>query len=75
MVVDKRAAEKPAQPATSADGVFSEEHELFRETCRRFLEKELEPNYLRWEKDGKGTPAEFWRKAGDVGLVGMVNSD
>jgi alkylation response protein AidB-like acyl-CoA dehydrogenase len=71
MVVDKHAAEKPAQPATSADGVFSEEHELFRETCRRFLEKELEPNYIRWEKEGQGTPAEFWRKAGDAGLVGM----
>ena len=31
------------------NSVFTEEHELFRETCRRFYEKELEPNYVRWE--------------------------
>jgi len=71
MVVTKIAAEKTAQTGTSLEGVFSEEHELFRETCRRFFEKELEPNYIRWEKEGQGTPAEFWRKAGEVGLVGM----
>jgi acyl-CoA dehydrogenase len=72
MVVHKLAAEKPAPSAPLADGVFSEEHELFRETCRRFLERELEPNYIRWEKEGQGTPAEFWRKAGEAGLVGMA---
>src|SRR5215469_1781252 len=72
MAVNKIAAEKTAQTATSLEGVFGEEHELFRETCRRFFEKELEPNYIRWEKEGQGTPADFWRKAGEVGLVGMA---
>jgi alkylation response protein AidB-like acyl-CoA dehydrogenase len=71
MVVTKIDAERTAQTGTSLEGVFTEEHELFRETCRRFFEKELEPNYVRWEKEGQGTPAEFWRKAGEVGLVGM----
>jgi alkylation response protein AidB-like acyl-CoA dehydrogenase len=71
MVVNKIAAKSTAQTGTSLEGVFAEEHELFRETCRRFFEKELEPNYIRWEKEGQGTPAEFWRKAGEVGLVGM----
>lgn len=51
---------------------FTEEHRLFRETCRRFYEKELEPHYKQWEKEGQGTPASFWRKAGEVGLVGMA---
>ena len=52
--------------------VFTPEHEIFRETCRRFYEKELEPHYLRWEKEGKGTDKEFWRKAAHAGLVGMA---
>ena len=53
------------------DSVFSAEHDIFRETCHRFYEKELEPNYLRWEKEGKGTGREFWKKAAEAGLVGM----
>jgi long-chain-acyl-CoA dehydrogenase len=63
-----------AQGAKAArqDSVFSEEHEQFRETCRRFYEKELEPHYRRWERDGNGTPVELWRKAGDAGLLGVV---
>jgi alkylation response protein AidB-like acyl-CoA dehydrogenase len=58
--------------STAVDGIFSEEHELFRQTCRRFYEKELEPYYKEWEKAGKGTPKELWKKAAEAGLVGMV---
>src|SRR5271155_1356396 len=57
--------------AARPDSVFSAEHDIFRETCHRFYEKELEPNYLRWEKEGKGTDREFWKKAAKAGLVGM----
>jgi long-chain-acyl-CoA dehydrogenase len=58
-------------PTTNLPPVFTEEHEIFRETCRRFYREELEPNYLRWEELGNGTPHDFWQKAGEVGLVGM----
>ena len=54
------------------DSVLSEEHEIFRQTCQRFYEKELEPNYLRWEQEGNGTDPEFWKKAAEAGLVGMA---
>jgi long-chain-acyl-CoA dehydrogenase len=57
---------------SNRDSVFTEEHELFRETCRRFYQKEIEPHYRRWEDDGKGTPAELWLRAGEAGLVGMA---
>ena len=58
--------------ASTPGAIYTEEHEIFRQTCRRFYEKELEPNYLRWEEEGNGTPREFWRKAGELGLVGMT---
>ena len=66
------AEHKIAAETAHRDSIFTEEHEQFRETCRRFYEKELEPYYLQWEKEGQGTPAEFWRKAGDAGLVGLA---
>ncbi len=57
--------------AFRTDSVFTEEHEIFRETCRRFYEKELEPNYIRWEKEGKGVDKDLWKRAAQAGLVGM----
>ena len=35
---------KSDAPVGGPDSVFTAEHEIFRETCRRFYEKELEPN-------------------------------
>ena len=54
-----------AQPAAS---VYSPEHEAFRETLRRFLDRELTPNIETWERDGI-IARDFWRKAGELGLV------
>ena len=47
----------------------AEEHELFRETVARFLQKEVLPHYEEWEDAGK-TPRSIWRRAGEVGLLG-----
>jgi len=47
------------------------EHALFRETCRRFFDKEVTPFHLSWEEDGI-VPRELWRKAGQQGLLGMT---
>lgn len=33
--------------------IFSEEHEIFRESVRRFIEREITPYHDQWEKDGK----------------------
>ena len=41
--------------------LFSPEHEQFRETVRRFIANELEPNIDKWlEEDG--VPRSFWLK-------------
>lgn len=48
--------------------VFSEEHEMFRDQVRRFVETEIVPHHEQWEKDGR-VSREAWRKAGENGLL------
>jgi alkylation response protein AidB-like acyl-CoA dehydrogenase len=51
--------------------LFEDEHEQFRETVRRFIEKEMAPNFDRWEAAGVAD-REMYRKAGEIGLLGMA---
>lgn len=48
--------------------LFLGEHRMFRETVRRFVEKEIVPFHAQWEKDG-AVPRELWLKAGEAGLL------
>jgi long-chain-acyl-CoA dehydrogenase len=48
--------------------VYGSEHEAFRETLRRFLERELDPNVEAWEH-AHIADRTFWRKAGELGLI------
>lgn len=48
--------------------LFSEEHEIFRASARRFVEREVEPHHAQWEKDGH-VSREVWLKAGEAGLL------
>ena len=48
--------------------IYKEEHELFRKTARAFIDREIAPNYERWEKEGQ-VSREVWRKAGAAGLL------
>jgi acyl-CoA dehydrogenase len=48
--------------------VFREDHEMFREMARRFIENEIVPHLHEWEKAGI-VPKSVWRKAGEVGLL------
>lgn len=48
--------------------VFSEDHEIFRQSVRRFVETELAPHHAAWEDAGI-VPREAWRKAGEAGLL------
>ncbi|MCO5249369.1 MAG: acyl-CoA dehydrogenase family protein [Chitinophagales bacterium] len=49
---------------------FNEEHEMFRQTIKTFLEKEASPHIDQWEKDGK-IPRSFWKKFGEMGFFGL----
>src|SRR5712675_2263175 len=48
--------------------IFREEHRIFRESVRRFVEREIVPFHAQWEKEGI-VPRELWRKAGAEGLL------
>lgn len=48
--------------------LFKEEHEIWRATVRRFMEKEVVPFHQEWEKVGQ-VPRELWLKAGEAGLL------
>lgn len=51
--------------------LFEPEHELFRESYRKFLEQEVAPFHEQWEKD-KIVDREVWKKAGAQGFLGMA---
>src|SRR3954465_10049312 len=48
--------------------IFREEHHIFRESVRRFVDREIVPFHAQWEKDGI-LPRELWLKAGAEGLL------
>ncbi|EGV42564.1 acyl-CoA dehydrogenase [Bizionia argentinensis JUB59] len=49
---------------------FTEEHNLFRQSLKDFLQKEVVPHIEKWEKDG--TVERFiWKKFGDMGFFGV----
>lgn len=50
--------------------IFEEEHKMFRNSFRRFVEKEIVPYHEQWEKDGI-VPRELWLKAGENGFLGF----
>lgn len=49
---------------------FSEEHEMLRETLRRFISDHVMSNGDQWEQDGF-VPRDILRQMGSLGLLGM----
>ncbi len=49
---------------------FDEEHRIFRDSVRKFIDREMLPFLEDWEKAGH-TPRELWRKAGEQGFLCM----
>lgn len=45
-----------------------EEHDIFRRSLRKFLEKEAYPYYEQWESEQQ-VPRSFWKKAGEQGYL------
>jgi acyl-CoA dehydrogenase len=48
--------------------LFSEDHELYRDQVRRFVEREITPHHAKWEKEHR-VPRSVWQAAGEAGLL------
>jgi len=53
---------------------FNEDHELFRQSVRSFVDKEIKPYADQWEKEEKVDRALF-KKLGDHGFLGINHED
>ena len=47
---------------------YTEDHEAFRQTVRRFVADQIEPNAAKWDEAGI-VPKDIWPKAGELGLL------
>lgn len=61
------AAIRPLTPMLPRQ-LFTAEHEAFRETVRKFYEKEVIPHTERYESQ-QHVDRELWNKAGELGLL------
>ena len=50
---------------------FTNEHEMFRESLRDFLNKEVKGNINKWESEQK-IPKDIWKKMGEQGFLGLT---
>jgi citronellyl-CoA dehydrogenase len=50
---------------------FTEEHQAFRQSLRRFIEKEIAPYVDQWEEAEIFPAHELFKKMGDLGYLGL----
>jgi alkylation response protein AidB-like acyl-CoA dehydrogenase len=50
--------------------LFAEDHELFRQSFRAFVEAEVIPHHAQWERDG-AVSRDVWLAAGAGGFLGL----
>ena len=53
---------------------FTEEHNLFRESLKGFLHKEVVPHIEKWEEQGK-LDRFIWKKFGEMGYFGLAYTE
>ncbi len=49
---------------------FTPDHEMFRNTVRQFIEKEVAPHAVDWEKNQR-IPHFIWNRMGELGFLGI----
>jgi acyl-CoA dehydrogenase len=64
------ARQSPQDPNARRSAYFGEEHDMLRAQVRRFVEDEVKPNGLRWEKEGF-VPRDVLQRMGELGFLGI----
>lgn len=64
------ANRSPQKTSSSQSPYFREEHEILRAQVRRFIDEEVKPEALAWEKQGF-VPREVLRRMGELGFLGI----
>lgn len=54
---------------------FTDQHNEIRRTVNQFIEKEINPNVEEWEKEGIFPAHEVFKKAGELGLLGITKPE
>ncbi len=67
MATDTLQKDEAVIPGTG----FTKAHQLFRETVRRFVDEEINPHMDEWEEDEIFPAHDLFKKAGDLGLLGL----
>ncbi len=50
--------------------IFNEQHHMFRQAVRSFIEKEVEAHIEEWEQAGQ-IPKSIWPRMGELGFLGV----
>jgi acyl-CoA dehydrogenase len=50
--------------------IFDDQHEMFRQAVRTFVQKEVEPHVEAWEEAGE-IPKSIWPRMGALGFLGV----
>lgn len=53
---------------------FNEEHELFRQSVRQFVDTEVKPHADQWEREQR-IPRHVWQRMGELGFLGINHSE
>lgn len=54
-----------------ARSIFTDEHDQFRTSVRRFWQERVAPHHAKWEAAGQ-VPRELWQEAGKASLLGVT---
>jgi acyl-CoA dehydrogenase len=53
---------------TSGRSIYTEEHHVFRDAVRKYIDREVTPRIEKWESQGK-VDRDAWRTAGAAGIL------